>query len=46
MGRFGGRVGVVEALAFATGVQLLLATAILVVARHGPAGSTAFSAPP
>lgn len=47
MGRFGGRVGVVEALAFATGVQLLLAAAILVVARHGTGRlGTAFSAPP
>ena len=47
MGRFGGRVGVVEALAFATGVQLLLAAAILLVARHGTGRlGTAFSAPP
>ena len=29
MGRFGGRVGVVEALAFATAIQLLLAVSIL-----------------
>jgi bacterial/archaeal transporter family-2 protein len=35
MGRFGGRIGVVEALAFATGVQLLLAAAVLVAARQG-----------
>jgi transporter family-2 protein len=35
MGRFGGRIGVVEALAFATGIQLVLAATILVVARQG-----------
>jgi bacterial/archaeal transporter family-2 protein len=35
MGRFGGRIGVLEALTFATGVQLLLAVSILVVARQG-----------
>jgi transporter family-2 protein len=47
MGRFGGRVGVIEALAFATGVQLLLATAILLLARQGIGRlGSAFSAPP
>jgi len=47
MGRFGGRVGVLEALAFATGVQLLLATAILLVARQGTGRlGSAFAAPP
>ena len=47
MGRFGGRVGVVEALAFATGVQLLLATVILLVSRQGFGRlGTAFSVPP
>jgi transporter family-2 protein len=47
MGRFGGRIGVVEALTFATGVQLLLATAVLLVSRHGVGRlGTAFSAPP
>jgi transporter family-2 protein len=35
MGRFGGRVGVVEALAFATAIQLLLAVSILVISRQG-----------
>jgi bacterial/archaeal transporter family-2 protein len=38
MGRFGGRVGVVEALTFATGVQLVLSLAILLVARSGFGG--------
>ena len=38
MGRFGGRIGVVEALTFATGVQLLLSLAILLVARSGLGG--------
>ena len=35
MGRFGGRVGVVEALAFATAIQLLLAVSILLISRQG-----------
>jgi transporter family-2 protein len=35
MGRFGERVGVLEALTFATCVQLVLSAAILVVARGG-----------
>ena len=38
MGRFGGRIGVVEALVFSTAVQLLLAFGILVVARTGLGG--------
>jgi len=38
MGRFGGRIGVVEALTFATGVQLLLSLTILLVARTGLGG--------
>ena len=47
MGRFGGRIGVVEALAFATGVQLVLALSILVVVRSGFGGiGGAFRAPP
>ncbi len=47
MGRFGGRVGVVEALAFATGIQLLLAVAILLAARQGIGGlGGAFRSPP
>jgi bacterial/archaeal transporter family-2 protein len=35
MGRFGGRIGVVEALVFSTAVQLALAAAILLVSRGG-----------
>jgi transporter family-2 protein len=35
MGRFGARIGVIEALTFATVVQLLLSLAILVAARGG-----------
>jgi transporter family-2 protein len=35
MGRFGERIGVLEALTFATCVQLVLSAAILVVARGG-----------
>jgi transporter family-2 protein len=47
MGRFGGRVGVVEALGFATGVQLLLATAVLLAVRQGTGGlAGALRAPP
>ena len=38
MGRFGGRIGVVEALTFATAVQLVLSLAILLVARSGFGG--------
>jgi bacterial/archaeal transporter family-2 protein len=38
MGRFGGRIGVLEALTFSTGVQLGLSLAILVVARTGFGG--------
>ena len=38
MGRFGGRIGVIEALTFSTGVQLVLSFAILVVARTGFGG--------
>ena len=38
MGRFGGAVGVVEALAFSTGVQLVFAVAILLAARGGFGG--------
>jgi transporter family-2 protein len=47
MGRFGGRIGVVEALTFATGVQLLLAVTVLLVSRQGVGRlGTAFSVPP
>jgi transporter family-2 protein len=46
MGRFGDRIGVVEALAFATTVQLVLSLAILLVARTGFGGlGGAFRAP-
>jgi transporter family-2 protein len=38
MGRFGERIGVLEALTFATCVQLVLSTAILLIARLGPGG--------
>jgi len=46
MGRFGDRVGVVAALAFATGVQLLLATVLLLVTRNTGGIGTAFRVPP
>jgi len=47
MGRFGARIGIVEALAFASGLQLVLATSILLVARQGTGGfASAFRAPP
>jgi transporter family-2 protein len=46
MGRFGDRIGVVEALAFATCVQLALSLAILLVARGGTGDlAGAFRAP-
>jgi transporter family-2 protein len=46
MGRFGDRIGVVEALTFATSVQLVLSLAILLVARLGIGGlGGAFRAP-
>jgi bacterial/archaeal transporter family-2 protein len=38
MGRFGDRIGVVEALTFATAIQLLLSLTILLVARSGFGG--------
>ena len=38
MGRFGQRIGVLEALTFATCVQLVLSAAILLIARLGPGG--------
>jgi transporter family-2 protein len=46
MGRFGQRIGVVEALTFATTVQLVLSLMILLVARVGTGGlGGAFRAP-
>jgi transporter family-2 protein len=46
MGRFGARIGVIEALTFATAVQLTLSLAFLVVARSGLGGlGDAFRAP-
>ncbi|HEY7398675.1 MAG TPA: DMT family transporter [Gaiellaceae bacterium] len=46
MGRFGGRIGVVEALTFATAIQLVLSLAILLLARSGFGGlGGAFRAP-
>jgi bacterial/archaeal transporter family-2 protein len=46
MGRFGDRIGTVEALTFATCVQLGLSVAILLVARLGTGGlAGAFHAP-
>jgi transporter family-2 protein len=46
MGRFGGRVGVLEALTFSTVIQLGLSLAILLVARLGFGGlGGAFRAP-
>jgi transporter family-2 protein len=38
MGRFGGRIGVLEALTFSTGIQLALSLGILLVARAGFGG--------
>jgi bacterial/archaeal transporter family-2 protein len=38
MGRFGGRIGTLEALTFSTCVQLVLSLAILVVTRTGVGG--------
>ena len=46
MGRFGGQIGVLEALTFSTAVQLCLSLAILLVARTGFGGlGGAFRAP-
>ena len=38
MGRFGGRIGVLEALAFSTAIQLVVSVAVLLVARGGIGG--------
>ena len=46
MGRFGSRVGVLEALTFATIVQLVLSFSLLLVARRGIGNlAGAFEAP-
>jgi transporter family-2 protein len=46
MGRFGGRIGVFEALSFSTGVQLIFSVLILVAARQGLGGlPSAFKTP-
>ena len=47
MGRFGGRIGILEALTFATAIQLVLSASILVAVRSGVGGlGGAFRAPP
>jgi len=47
MGRFGSRIGIVEALTFATAIQLVLSAGILVAVRGGSGGiGGAFKAPP
>lgn len=47
MGRFGQRIGVLEALTFATCIQLVFSVAILLVARLGTGGlGGAFRTPP
>ncbi len=46
MGRFGGRVGVLAALTFATAVQLLLAALLLLVFRRVAGFGEAFRVPP
>jgi len=38
MGRFGGRVGVIEALVFSTAIQLVLAAFLLLIVRGGGIG--------
>ena len=38
MGRFGGRIGVLEALTFSTGVQLVLSLVLLLAVRGGVGG--------
>jgi transporter family-2 protein len=46
MGRFGGRIGVFEALSFSTAVQLVFSVLILVAARQGLGGlPSAFKTP-
>ena len=46
MGRFGGRIGTLEALTFSTCVQLVLSAAILLAVRAGLGGlGDAFRAP-
>jgi transporter family-2 protein len=38
MGRFGGRIGVLEALAFSTAIQLVISIAVMLAARGGIGG--------
>jgi bacterial/archaeal transporter family-2 protein len=38
MGRFGGRIGVLEALAFSTAIQLVISVAVMLAARGGIGG--------
>jgi bacterial/archaeal transporter family-2 protein len=38
MGRFGGRIGVLEALAFSTAIQLVISVAVMLAARGGLGG--------
>ena len=38
MGRFGGRIGVLEALAFSTAIQLVVSVAVMLAARGGLGG--------
>jgi len=38
MGRFGGRIGVLEALAFSTAIQLVISVAVMLAARGGVGG--------
>jgi len=46
MGRFGGRIGVLEALSFSTAVQLVFSLVLLLAARQGIGGlHRAFSTP-
>ena len=46
MGRFGGRVGVLEALAFSTAIQLVLSVAVMLAARGGIGGLRHVSSTP
>ena len=46
MGRFGGRIGIFEALAFSSAVQAVLTAVILVGVRQSPAGYSAATRQP